>query len=127
MEIMGTNTPHFSVPVCNKFKRIVLEGRLCYQVDVNEFKDQVDTKKLRIHGLVFLMDYNEDRLGLDTSTDLETSADRDFLHHRDDKKKDAMIYFQTLGMHKHILYQYIFKIVVLIQSQRQCMERETIH
>ena len=118
MEIMGTNIPHFSVPVCNKFKRIVLDGRLCYQVDVNEFKDQVDAKKLRIHGLVFLMDYNEDRLGLDTSTDLETSAVRDFLHHRDDKKKDAMIYFQTLGMHKHILYQYIFKIVVLIQSQR---------
>ena len=101
---MGENNPDFGTPVCNKFRARVLEGRLCYQVDVNEFKDEVDSEKLRTHGLVFMMDYNEDRIGLDTNTDLEASVYKDFVDmlEKDKNKEEAMIYIETLGMQNYL-------------------------
>ena len=65
---MGAYDPNFGIPVCTKFRPTVLKGRLCYQVDVNEFMNQVDRKKLMSHGLAFMLDYNEDRMGLDRTT-----------------------------------------------------------
>ena len=101
---MGETNSNFSIPVCNKFKPRVLKGQLCYQVDVNEFKDEVDSEKLRTHGLAFYMDYNEDRTGLDKSTKLETSVDKDFvdMREKDKKKYEAMIYIETLGMQNYL-------------------------
>ena len=104
ISVMGENNPNFGTPVCNKFRAIVLEGRLCYQVDVNEFKDEVDSEKLRTHGLVFMMDYNEDRIGLNTNTDLEASVYKDFVDmlEKDKNKEEAMIYIETLGMQNYL-------------------------
>ena len=100
ISIMGENIKNFSIPVCNKFRPRVLKGRLCYQVDVNEFKDEVDSEKLRTHGLVFMMDYKEDRIGLDTNTEFETSDEKDLvdMREKDPKGNEAMIYIETLGM-----------------------------
>ena len=98
---MGTKIPNFVIPVCSKFRPTVLGGRLCYQIDINEFVNQVDSQKLMSHGLIFMMDYNEDRQGLDTDTDLDNSVDEalfDF-EENDQKKKEAMIYIETEGMH----------------------------
>ena len=50
------------VPVCNSFKAKILNDQLCYEADLNEYKSartNVD-KNLKL-GLVFFMDYNEDR------------------------------------------------------------------
>ena len=104
ISIMGENNPNFSTPVCNKFKPRVLKGRLCYQVDVNEFKDEVGSEKLRTHGLVFMMDYNEERTGLDTNTEIETSVEKGFVDMlvKDRRKEDAMIYIETLGMQNYL-------------------------
>ena len=35
------------------------EDQLCHQVDVNQFKDEVDVNKAAEYGLIFLVDYNE--------------------------------------------------------------------
>ena len=103
MRIMGKKIPNFTIPVCNKFTPKVLEGRLCYQVDVNDLINQVDTKKLRTHGLAFMMDYNEDRLGLDTNAELENYVEKDIvdMYDKDATKNDAMIYMETLGMYNY--------------------------
>ena len=63
----------------------------------------MDSEKLRTHGLVFMMDYNEDRIGLDTNTELETAVDKDFVDilETENQKKNAMIYIETLGMHNY--------------------------
>ena len=101
MSIMGEKISDFDIPVCSKFKPTILGGRLCYQIDINEFVDQVDSEKLMSHGLIFMLDYNEDMLGLDINTDLENSLDEtisDFKA-KDQRKKEAMIYIETLGMH----------------------------
>ena len=98
--IMGTKIPSFRNPVCNKFKPTLLEGRLCYQVDVNEFMNQVDSKKLRTHGLIFLMDYNEDMLGIEAKNPLKNVLEKDLgdMQDKEDSKDEAMIYIETLGM-----------------------------
>ena len=104
ISIMGENIPNFGIPVCNKFKPRILKGRLCYQVDVNEFKDEVDSDKLRTHGLVFMMDYNEERIGLDTNIEIQTAVSKDFvdMREKDMKKEEAMIYIETLGKQNYV-------------------------
>ena len=100
MSVLGDKTPNFSIPVCSKFKPTVVEGQLCYQVDVNKFKDQVDTEKLMSHGLVMILDYNEDRMGLDTRNTNESSHIKELgdMNKADEKKNAAKIYIETLGM-----------------------------
>ena len=93
MEIMGEFASNFSIPVCTKFQQTVLNGRRCYRLDVNEFKNKVDSKKLMSHGLIFLMDYNEDRIGLNMNNNSELSLSNDL-----GDMQDAMIYIETLGI-----------------------------
>ena len=62
MSVMGTTIPQFELPVCNKFEPHVLDGRLCYLVDVNKIKDQVDPEKAMKTGLIFALDYNKERM-----------------------------------------------------------------
>ena len=61
MTAMGVIIDQFSVPVCNSFQDKILNDQLCYEVDPNQYKninhDQIDLSL----GLVFIMDYNEDR------------------------------------------------------------------
>ena len=56
---------------------------------------------MKTHGLIFLMDYNEDRLGLEADTPLETVLEKEFLgfQEKDVNKKEAEIFIETLGMH----------------------------
>ena len=86
----------------------MLKGRLCYTVDVNEFIKQVDSDKLMSHGLAFMMDYNEDRLGLKANTPLKTEFQKDLvdMKEKSDNKKDAMLYIETLGMHNLIFIDF---------------------
>ena len=62
MSMMGTTIPQFELPVCNRFKPHVLDGRLCYLVDVDKIKNQVDPEKATETGLIFALDYNKERM-----------------------------------------------------------------
>ena len=48
MSVMGTTIPQFELPVCNKFKPYVLDGRLCYLVDVDKIENQDDPEKQKL-------------------------------------------------------------------------------
>ena len=71
------------LPVCDKFIPTVLDGRLCYKLDMDRLGEELvmqnnETIDPEIHEINFLMDYNEDRMARDI--DIE-----------------AMIYIETLG------------------------------
>ena len=85
----------FSLPVCNIFKETMVEGQLCYQADVDRFRDEVEREKIVSEGFVFLLDYNEDRM---VNEGLENNLDDDspFLE-KIEGYKDAMIYVETIG------------------------------
>ena len=79
----GVYTDMFTVPVCNIFEETMLDGQLCYQADLDRFRNMVDKKKIATEGFVFLLDYNENRM-VDS-----------FLLQKNEK--EAMIYVQTIA------------------------------
>ena len=64
--MLGKRIPGLNFPVCKKFKPKILNGQLCYQVDVNSFKKKKVYNNIMKPELIFLLDYNEEKmLGLD--------------------------------------------------------------
>ena len=74
IEIMGNKIDSFDVPVCNSFKAVLYNDQLCYQVDLEKFRDEEMLDKQLKHGLVIIIDENKDRQFL--SKDREVSGTR---------------------------------------------------
>ena len=77
MSIMGTKTEYFREPVCNSFQAKILNDQLCYEVDPNKYKMNLNSYEIK-QGLKLYIDTNNDRQ--------TTSQDSDF-----------MVYLDTLG------------------------------
>ena len=60
MSLLGVSNGNFTFPVCSAFKKRIVHGAPCYQVNINNFKKSFTERELR-RGLTFLLDYNEDR------------------------------------------------------------------
>ena len=59
MSVMGEKIGHFAVAFCNSFRPKIVKDQLCYTVDPNEYKHEID-----LNGelsLTFFIHYNEDR------------------------------------------------------------------
>ena len=121
MSVMGKKIDLFDYPVCNIFRPKLLKGQLCYQVDVNAVKDQVDAEKAIKHGLVVILDYNEDRTKIDNAEvngPLENN-----LHDNEDKAIEARIYVETLG--RIISFFRLFNIYcILLKSLSHFLVKE---
>ena len=70
MSSVGVNIEEFSVPVCNAFEESILHDQLCYEIDLEKYRDQDDIVGNQLKkGFAFIMDYNEDRqFIIDSST-----------------------------------------------------------
>ena len=60
--ITGEYNDKLNTTVCNIFKETMVDGLLCYQADVDRFRDKVDMEKIVTKGLFFVLDYNENRM-----------------------------------------------------------------
>ena len=60
-DAMGTNFSNFNVPVCNSFKATVKDEQICYEIDLEKYRNERDLVKHLQEGLVLYMDYNEDK------------------------------------------------------------------
>ena len=96
---MGEKIEHFSLPVCTKFVPVILEGQLCYQVDVNNIKIQDGKSAAK---LTFLIDYNEDRNTNDVSKIMEMPSispeNLENMGKTNVKNIEALIYIETIGI-----------------------------
>ena len=96
---MSINNDNFKTLVCNSFKARILNDQLCYEIDLHQYNTENDiAKKLKL-GLVFFIDYNEDRqITLDgvieglTHDNFVSAVDKS----SDDEK--AFIYLNTIGI-----------------------------
>ena len=89
MDLIGQKIDKFSHPVCTHFRPRVLDGQVCYQLDLQDVQDKIRLSKGEENGLTFVMDYNEDRMiNLPNSS---TSTD------------EALIYVDTLGKNHMII------------------------
>ena len=61
MPAMGVHIRESHLPICNKFTTEILNDQLCYTVDLDKYKNEEYFQEQLNLGLVFLMDYNEDR------------------------------------------------------------------
>ena len=61
MNAMGTKIQQFDVPICTSFKFKARNNQLCYEVDLEKYKQSVNIQNQLENGLVLLLDYNEER------------------------------------------------------------------
>ena len=59
MENLGTLMENFTYPVCNAFTPVLMEGKLCYELDTDKIKESA--KPGSANGLVLLLDVSLDR------------------------------------------------------------------
>ena len=100
MSIMGETNSLFDSPICNKFKPKIRNGQLCYQVNVNEVKSQIDNKNVQLLGLKFLLDYNEERMvqvKKNKSMDASWNGLYQIQNENNEKKPEAKIFIETIG------------------------------
>ena len=93
---IGNMMEDYELPVCDSFKAKVLNDQLCYEVDLHEYRN--DNNIGLKSGLVFFMDYNEDRQVILKENDnmLEDDVFVDKVDASLDDKK-ASIYLNTIG------------------------------
>ncbi len=61
ISIVGTSLKGLNIPVCNSFKEKFHNNQLCYEVNVNQIKNGVDSNKIIKLGLTFIVDTNKNR------------------------------------------------------------------
>ena len=61
MSVMGTKVDSFQDPVCSSFKPKIRNDQLCYEINLEEFKDPTNLHQQLKQGLVLIIDCNEER------------------------------------------------------------------
>ena len=69
MKNIGTKSEQYDVPVCNGFKSKIRNNQLCYEIDLEDFKDNTNIEKQLKEGLVLVVDYNEERQMIENQND----------------------------------------------------------
>ena len=59
INIMGAKIEDFDLPVCNTFNATVLLDQVCYEVDLDSYKDKTKIENQLKYGLILILDYNE--------------------------------------------------------------------
>ena len=60
MEILGMMIDQLDFPVCNSFKAKIIKDQLCYEIDLNVYKEYISDDKFN-KGLTLLIDENKNR------------------------------------------------------------------
>ena len=89
---MGTKVKGFDVPVCNCFKAKVIHDQLCYEVDLEKFGKEENRENELKHGLILLLDLNEDRQSFDGEIKMN---DHTYFYIKD-KENGVRIYLDTI-------------------------------
>lgn len=96
--IVGREHEGFEIPVCDMFEQKLHNDQLCYETDLEKFKDRNNIFKQLEIGLVLILDYNEDRqMDIAWRKKEKHSEDKKgkFFNHNGDN--EAHIYFDSLS------------------------------
>ena len=71
---MGEELSSFQVPVCNLFREKIVNGQVCYEADVNQYKkDIVSWGEALQKGFTFIIDTNDE---YDVKNLMEKNSDK---------------------------------------------------
>ena len=95
---MGDIMGNYDLPVCKAFKPAIIGDQLCYELDLEKYKDKKNIENDLKSGLVFFMDYNEDRQLL-FKTDVVQKHKTKFIEKVDATMDDfkAFVHLNTIG------------------------------
>ena len=96
-KILGAKFEKFDVPVCNIFKPRIYFDQICYETDIQEFKESNNEKILENQlemGLTLVLDYNEERQ-ITYNGNISLKDVQKSLYHLD---KSVSIYLDTISM-----------------------------
>ena len=60
MDLIGEKLSNFQVPVCSLFRKKIFSGQVCYEADLNQFKNKIDWKRALKKGFSFIIDTNDE-------------------------------------------------------------------
>ena len=60
MSLLGRKVNGFQDPVCSAFTRKIVNNQLCYEIDLNRFRDQVNWEESLQSGLSLVIDTNDE-------------------------------------------------------------------
>ena len=60
MDLIGKKLSQFQVPFCSLFRAKIFSGQVCYEADLNQFKNKIDWKTALKKGLSFIIDTNDE-------------------------------------------------------------------
>ena len=95
MRIMGTKSEQYDVPVCNSFKPLIRNDQLCYQIDIEDFKDTKNIENQLKEGLVLILDYNNERQMPKIITGNKTEEKRFYL--LSENQNSVQIHLETIS------------------------------
>ena len=101
MSWIGKKIEEFDLPVCNSFRRSLLKGQLCYELDVNQTTEQQFSGDQLRMGLTLLMDNNEDRMISDkNNTGQSLNSEKNLIRNIIDFEElhKAYIHIDTISM-----------------------------
>ena len=61
MEVLGKKIEGFDNPVCNSFQATVHIDQVCFEIDLEHYKDKENIANQLESGLEIILDYNEER------------------------------------------------------------------
>ena len=60
VDLIRKKLSHLQVPVCSIFRKKIFSGQVCYEADLNQFKNKIDWKTALKKGLSFIIDTNDE-------------------------------------------------------------------
>ena len=108
MSKVGVKIGQFDAPVCNSFKATVRNEQLCYEVDLNRFRDEHNIGRQLKLGFAFLLDNNEDRqVNLVENNNFTNGRKFGLVNSVKDSDQDlnANVYIDTIGENDYYVVQ----------------------
>ena len=97
MTVLSKHRTNFSFPLCSSFRPRLLDGQLCYFIDLDNVTKQKPTSQGPAHGLTLFLDYNQERmLGGNTDVAREDDLVVNLNKRHEETKEEAKIHIDTL-------------------------------
>ena len=94
--LLGTKAYGFDVPVCSSFMPVVQNDQLCYQIDLETYRNKSTIKEQMQSGLVLILDYNEDHQTITYDQNSRLYNLENFFQLKN-KEESAQIYLDTIS------------------------------
>ena len=108
--ILGEESPDFHVPVCRLFREKIVNGQVCYEADLNQYRDRVNWKEALSSGLSLIIDTNDEydvKNIMEKNEPGQKEIGKSFNVFKDDKKDNTFtLMLKTISKKNLIIFFY---------------------